>query len=75
MIVAVQTSICVLTSKPHLNYSNDSLAKSNDGIGLPQFSKAHSRQLLAGFFYAHDSAHPNYGGLGGSASARRPLER
>ncbi len=28
----------------------DSLAKSNDGIGLPQFSKAHSRQLLAGFF-------------------------
>ncbi|MBY7860186.1 ash family protein [Vibrio fluvialis] len=51
------------------------MAKSNDGIGLPQFSKAHSRQLLAGFFYAHDSAHPNYGGLGGSASARRPLER
>lgn len=49
---------------------SDPLAKSNGGIGLPQLSRRIDASSLL-VFYACYSAHPNYGELGKSASARR----
>lgn len=75
----------ILTRLPLGNYSTRTKAKSLVGIGVPNYHKAHSRQLInAGFFMrtistflffvsAFMRSRPDYGGLVEGTSVRRFL--